>query len=136
MSKNAKNATEIATPEIATPEIATETVKTVMVHGQKIELTRQFVNPFAEKEKKKATGVIATIAALVENSGDVGMTKGQVLEVLANVFPERSVKAMASTVNVQLPTRLAADKKFTFTTILNEAGEKVYKFAGSIDNKE
>jgi len=134
MSKNAKNATEIATPEIATPEIATETVKTVMVHGQKIELTREFVNPFAEKERKKATGVIATIASLIENSAD-GMTKGAVLEVLANVFPDRSVKAMASTVNVQLPTRLASDKKFTFTTILNEAGEKVYKFAG-IDNKE
>ena len=117
-AKNNANAAEIATAP-----------RTVIVHGQKIELKREFVNPFAEKTKKQATGVIATIAALCENAEN-GITKGEVLEILANVFPDRNVKSMASTVNVQLPTRLASDKQYTFVTTLNEKGEKVYTFSG------
>jgi len=121
-AKNKANAAENNAAEIAAP-------RTVIVHGQEIELKRDFVNPFAEKTKKQATGVIATIAALCENAEN-GITKGEVLEILANVFPDRNVKSMASTVNVQLPTRLASDKQFTFVTTVNAQGEKVYTFAG------
>lgn len=61
-----------------------------------------------EKEKKKkAPGVIATIAKAISKKA---RTKKQILKVLVKAFPERDPEKMMKTINVQVPSRLRKDK--------------------------
>jgi hypothetical protein len=63
------------------------------------------------KEKKaKGPGVIATIAKAIEDAGENGVSKDEILEKLVATFPERDAGAMKNTINVQVPTRISKEK--------------------------
>lgn len=68
------------------------------------------------KEKKKTTqmkkvGVITTIVECVENADSKkGISKEEILEVLKKNFPDRDVKSMKNTINVQVPNRIFKEK--------------------------
>jgi hypothetical protein len=63
------------------------------------------------KEKKaKGPGVIATIAKAIEDAGENGVSKDEILEKLVATFPERDAGAMKKTINVQVPTRISKEK--------------------------
>jgi len=59
---------------------------------------------------KKGTGIIATIVSSIEKSGRKGISKGQILEKLVELFPDREEKSMKNTINVQVPNRITKEK--------------------------
>ncbi|HMB65388.1 MAG TPA: hypothetical protein VKO42_00810, partial [Patescibacteria group bacterium] len=61
-------------------------------------------------KKTKGTGVIATIASLIEKSGKKGITKKEILETLQKDFPNKNPDSMSKTVNVQVPNRITKEK--------------------------
>ena len=70
----------------------------------------------AKKETKntvktvaKPMGVIATIKQIIEASGERGVTKDEILEILVNNFPDREAKSLSNTVSVQVPSRLSRE---------------------------
>lgn len=62
------------------------------------------------KKKKKRRGVIATIAQTIEDSGEKGVTKDEILEVLMEAFPNRKADSMTNTINVQVPHRISKQR--------------------------
>ena len=108
---------------------AAATVKTVIIGGQVIELTKQLdSNPFEAKAREAKKGVIWTIAEALKNSPD-GLTKAEALTILVNCF-DRPVKSLASTVNVQLPSRLSKDKGFIIKSVKGDDGQTRYFYKG------
>lgn len=63
-----------------------------------------------KKESAKGTGVIATIASLIEDSGKEGISKDEILKNLTKKFPDRSPQSMKNTINVQVPNRISKEK--------------------------
>ena len=107
-----------------------EAVKTITIGGKVIELTKQLdENPFESKQREAKKGVIYTIAEALKNSPN-GLTKAEALTILVNVFEDRTVKSMASTVNVQLPSRLSKDKGFIIKSVKQEDGSTRYFYKG------
>ncbi|MCK9482559.1 MAG: hypothetical protein M0R38_12525, partial [Bacteroidia bacterium] len=104
-------------------------VKTVIIGGKTIELTKQLeVNPFEAKAREQKQGVIWTIAEALKNSPN-GLTKAEALTILVNCF-DRPVKSLASTVNVQLPSRLSKDKGFIIKSVKGDDGQTRYFYKG------
>lgn len=75
--------------------------------------------PKAEKKEKakkapakegKGPGVIATIAEMLQNSGEEGISKAAIVEELVKRFPDREEKSLKATVNVQVPARISKEK--------------------------
>ena len=56
--------------------------------------------------KKNENGVIGTIASLITEAGEAGISKDEIVEALAAKFPEKDPESMRSTVNIQVPSRL------------------------------
>lgn len=105
-------------------------VKTILIGGKVIELTKQLEeNPFESKQREAKKGVIYTIAEALKNSPN-GLTKAEALTILVNVFEDRTVKSMASTVNVQLPSRLSKDKGYIIKSVKQEDGVTRYFYKG------
>ena len=105
-------------------------VKTIMIGDKVIELTKQLEeNPFESKQREAKKGVIYTIAEALKNSPN-GLTKAEALTILVNVFEDRTVKSMASTVNVQLPSRLSKDKGFIIKSVKEADGSTRYFYKG------
>ena len=68
--------------------------------------------PAKEKKAKapKGPGIIATIAAAIEEAGENGISKEEILEKLVAAFPEREADRMKKTINIQVPTRISKEK--------------------------
>lgn len=68
--------------------------------------------PAKEKKVKasKSPGVIATIATAIEDAGENGISKEEILEKLVTAFPDREADRMKKTINVQVPTRISKEK--------------------------
>lgn len=68
--------------------------------------------PTKEKKAKapKGPGVIATIATAIEEAGENGISKEEILEKLVAAFPDREADRMKKTINVQVPTRISKEK--------------------------
>src|SRR5690606_25469776 len=71
-----------------------------------------------EKEKKKEKGdsgtgkkkgIISTIVSLIEEAGEKGITKEEILDHLIKVFPDKNPVSMKNTVNVQVPNRISKE---------------------------
>jgi hypothetical protein len=63
--------------------------------------------------KKKAlggTGVVATIAQLIIDSGKKGITKEDILKQLVKKFPDRAEKSMKNTVNLHVPGLMSKER--------------------------
>ena len=58
-------------------------------------------------EKSEKKGVIKTIAFLIENAGNKGISKNVILDNLVQIFPDRKKTSMKNTINAQLPTRIS-----------------------------
>ena len=132
MSQNKKNAANVAnaTNSANQQANATATPKTIVIGGKTIELTKQLdSNPFEAKAREAKQGVIWTIAEALKNSPN-GLTKAEALTVLINCFEDRDAKSLASTVNVQLPSRLAKDKGFIIKSVKDESGSVRYFYKG------
>ncbi|MFX1537626.1 MAG: hypothetical protein ACFFDI_25800 [Promethearchaeota archaeon] len=63
-----------------------------------------------KKLNKKGTGVIATIVEEIKNSGKEGISKEEILKVLAKKFPDRTKDSMRNTINVQVPARISKER--------------------------
>lgn len=61
-------------------------------------------------EPQKKSGVIASIAEMIEKAGEKGITKEEILTNLVKRFPERQEKSMKNTINVQVPNRINREK--------------------------
>lgn len=61
-------------------------------------------------EPQKKSGVIASIAEMIEKAGKKGITKEEILTNLVKRFPERQEKSMKNTINVQVPNRIDREK--------------------------
>lgn len=59
---------------------------------------------------RKKGGVLDTIATTIEEAGEEGVTKDEILEVLIEKFPERDKDSMKVTLNAQVPTRISAKR--------------------------
>lgn len=130
MSKNQKNANLAANAATSADQANQATVKTVIIGGKVVELTKQLeVNPFESKAREAKKGVIWTIAEALKNSPE-GLTKAEALTVLINCFDDRDPKSLASTVNVQLPSRLAKDKGFIIKSVKGDDGQTRYFYKG------
>lgn len=138
MSKNQKNANVAANAATsAATNAATNAgaVKTVIIGGKTIELTKQLeVNPFEAKAREAKKGIIWTIAEALKNSPE-GLTKAEALTILVNCF-DRPVKSLASTVNVQLPSRLSKDKGFIIKSVKGEDGQTRYFYKGQSEQTD
>lgn len=68
--------------------------------------------PAKEKKTKapKGPGVIATIATAIEEAGENGISKDEILEKLVVAFPDREADRMKKTINVQVPARISKEK--------------------------
>jgi len=68
--------------------------------------------PTKEKKAKapKGPGVIATIATAIEEAGENGISKEEILEKLVAAFPDREADRMKKTINVQVPTRISKER--------------------------
>ena len=125
---SANNATNVKTDKNSADNAGT--VKTIVIGDKVIELTKQLEeNPFESKQREAKKGVIYTIAEALKNSPN-GLTKAEALTILVNVFEDRTVKSMASTVNVQLPSRLSKDKGFIIKSVKTEDGSTRYFYKG------
>jgi len=62
------------------------------------------------KKKEKGPGIIQTIADLIENSGEKGISKDEILEKLEKVFPDKALDSMKGTINVQVPNRISKER--------------------------
>lgn len=132
MKTNEKNnaANNAANNNSANSANNAETVKTITIGGKVIELTKQLEeNPFESKQREAKKGVIWTIAEALKNSPN-GLTKAEALTILINCFEDRAVKSLASTVNVQLPSRLSKDKGFIIKSVKTEDGTTRYFYKG------
>jgi hypothetical protein len=68
-------------------------------------------------------GVIGTIVeALKGASKTKPITKAGILAKLTKAFPDRDAKGMKSTINIQVPARLKAEKKLNIVKVENEDG--------------
>lgn len=67
-------------------------------------------NKSASTPKKKGTGVIASIAKLVEDAPKKGISKEDILKALVKAFPEREKDSMSKTINVQVPSRISKER--------------------------
>ena len=63
----------------------------------------------APKKSKKKTGVITSIASIIEKRGPI--SKEQIHKRLIKMFPNRPAVALKSTINAQVPNRLNKEKK-------------------------
>lgn len=138
MQNKKNNAANVANATNSANQTAnqTATVKTVIIGGKVVELTKQLeVNPFEAKARQAKQGVIWTIAEALKNSPN-GLTKAEALTVLINCFEDRDAKSLASTVNVQLPSRLAKDKGFIIKSVKDEAGTVRYFYKGQTDKAD
>ena len=61
-------------------------------------------------QPQKKSGVIASIAEMIEKAGEKGITKEEILTNLVKRFPERQEKSMKNTINVQVPNRIDREK--------------------------
>lgn len=132
MKTNKNNAANVANATNSANQTATnaEAVKTIVIGDKVIELTKQLEeNPFESKQREAKKGVIYTIAEALKNSPN-GLTKAEALTILVNVFEDRTVKSMASTVNVQLPSRLSKDKGFIIKSVKEADGSTRYFYKG------
>lgn len=128
---NVANATNSANQQAN----ATNAVKTVIIGGKTIELTKQLeVNPFEAKAREAKKGIIWTIAEALKNSPE-GLTKAEALTILVNCF-DRPVKSLASTVNVQLPSRLSKDKGFIIKSVKGDDGQTRYFYKGQSEQTD
>lgn len=66
--------------------------------------------PVKKEKKEKGPGVIQTIADLIENSGEKGISKDKILEKLEKVFPDKALDSMKGTINVQVPNRISKER--------------------------
>jgi hypothetical protein len=73
-------------------------------------------------------GIIATVRELVENAGKKGISKSEILDALAEKFPERERDSMKSTVNVQVPNRINKEA-FEVESVKDKDGVTRYKKA-------
>lgn len=127
--QNKKNAANVANATNSANQQANAT-KTIVIGGKTIELKKQLeVNPFEAKAREAKQGVIWTIAEALKNSPN-GLTKAEALTVLINCFEDRDPKSLASTVNVQLPSRLAKDKGYIIKSVKGEDGQTRYFYKG------
>lgn len=111
-------------------------VKTVVIGGKTIELTKQLdSNPFEAKAREAKKGIIWTIGEALKNSPN-GLTKAEALTILVNIFDDRPTKSLASTVNVQLPSRLAKDKGFIIKSVKGDDGQTRYFYKGTTEPTE
>ena len=130
MKTNEKNNAANKPANNANSAPVAEAVKTITIGGKVIELTKQLEeNPFESKQREAKKGVIWTIAEALKNSPN-GLTKAEALTVLVNCFEDREVKSLASTVNVQLPSRLSKDKGFIIKSVKTEDGTTRYFYKG------
>lgn len=71
-----------------------------------------------EKKEKpavaKGPGVIATIAEIVKTKGPI--TADGILTILVKKFPDREEKSMRNTIKIQLPNRMATERKMKIVT--------------------
>lgn len=110
---------------------AAANVKTVVIGGKTIELTKQLdSNPFEAKAREAKKGIIWTIGEALKNSPN-GLTKAEALTILVNIFDDRPTKSLASTVNVQLPSRLSKDKGFIIKSVKGDDGQTRYFYKGT-----
>lgn len=110
--------------------------KTVVIGGKTIELTKQLdSNPFEAKAREQKKGIIWTIGEALKNSPN-GLTKAEALTILVNIFDDRPTKSLASTVNVQLPSRLAKDKGFIIKSVKGDDGQTRYFYKGTTEPTE
>lgn len=58
----------------------------------------------------KKPGITQTIANAIENAGDKGISKKEILTLLKTVFPDRNPKQMQATINTQLPYQISKNK--------------------------
>lgn len=129
-TNSANNATQQANAGAADKANAAATVKTVIIGGKTIELTKQLdSNPFEAKAREAKKGIIWTIGEALKNSPN-GLTKAEALTILVNIFDDRPTKSLASTVNVQLPSRLSKDKGFIIKSVKGDDGQTRYFYKG------
>jgi hypothetical protein len=62
------------------------------------------------EKKEKGTGIIGTIAKLITDAGEEGISKTNILKGLMVAFPEADMFSLTSTVRVQVPTRINKEK--------------------------
>lgn len=138
MQNNKKNANLAANAATSAANNATDNAapKTILIGGKVVELTKQLdSNPFESKAREAKKGVIWTIAEALKNSPN-GLTKAEALTVLINCFDDRDPKSLASTVNVQLPSRLAKDKGFIIKSVKGDDGQTRYFYKGQSDGAD
>ena len=58
----------------------------------------------------KKKGIISTIVSLIEEAGENGITKEEILDHLIKVFPDKSPVSMKNTINVQVPNRISKER--------------------------
>lgn len=82
--------------------------------------------PKVAKENKppKGVGVIATIAACIENSGKTGVSKEEILEKLVATFPDRDAAGMKKTINIQVSSRISKEK---FKVVFDNTTKRYFK---------
>jgi len=92
------------------PEPEKPAKKTEPAESKKAEKSKKETPKEKPAKKTKGTGVIATIASLIEKSGKKGITKKEILETLQKDFPNKNPDSMSKTVNVQVPNRITKEK--------------------------
>jgi len=94
------------------PEAGQESeVKNENIHVENEEqTTKPAKSSGGKKDGPKKVGVISAIVEIIEQAGKNGITKQQILEKLQERFPDRDVKSMKNTVNVQVPNRISKEK--------------------------
>lgn len=73
----------------------------------------------------KGPGVILTILSLVEKSGKSGISKQEIVDKLAEMFPDHNPEGLMKTVQVQLPKRMSKERNVNI--IKSEAGKFLIK---------
>ena len=86
-----------------------------MATQKKSKKTKKRTPKKAAATKAKAEPKVGIIATIIESLSKKAMTKDELLEVLTKKFPERTPEAMRTTVNCQVPTRLASEKGLNIT---------------------